>query len=120
MLPPHVPGRMLVLSLLQSLTKWLFRLVLVAVLSVAALVIAGRMFEMPSTLMLWRWYAGAMVERQWVPLETMSPHLVRAVITSEDQLFCVHSGVDWEVIRELINDPDGPSRGGSTIAMQTV
>jgi monofunctional glycosyltransferase len=112
--------RMPFLSFLQSLTKWLFRLALVAVLTVAALVLAGRVFEMPSTLMLWRWYRGEKVERQWVPIETMSPHLIRAVITSEDQLYCVHSGVDWEVLRELLKDPDGPSRGGSTIAMQTV
>jgi monofunctional biosynthetic peptidoglycan transglycosylase len=108
------------LSLLRRLINALILLLVIAALALAAWVVAGRFVEMPSTLMLWRHLTGAKVERQWVPIETISPHLIRAVITSEDQLFCAHSGVDFEVLRELMKDPDGPARGGSTIAMQTV
>ena len=38
---------------------------------------------------------------------------------SEDGQFCSHHGVDWNSLGSVINDPDGPSRGASTITMQT-
>lgn len=74
----------------------------------------------PSTLMLARWATLRAVDRQAVPLTAISPHLVQAVIASEDQRFCLHDGVDWGAIREVVDDEDGPSRGASTIPMQTV
>jgi len=43
-----------------------------------------------------------------------------AVIAAEDQRFCQHHGVDFGALREVLADEDGPSRGGSTISMQTV
>ncbi len=53
----------------------------------------------------------------------MSPHLPRAVISSEDARFCQHHGVDWiefqDVIDEAFDDEEGPLRGASTIPMQT-
>jgi monofunctional glycosyltransferase len=100
--------------------RWGYRLLLWPLLALALLLLAGRFAPMPSTLMLMRWSSGEPVKREWVPLEKMSPHLARAVIASEDQLFCEHWGVDFEVLRELMADPDGPGRGGSTISMQTV
>jgi monofunctional biosynthetic peptidoglycan transglycosylase len=60
------------------------------------------------------------VERTWVPLERISPHLITAVVGSEDQRFCRHWGVDFGALREVIEEEDGPSRGASTITMQTV
>jgi len=74
----------------------------------------------PSTLMLGRWATLKPVDRQAVPLAAISPHLVQAVIASEDQRFCLHDGVDWGALREVVDDEDGPSRGASTISMQTV
>ena len=43
------------------------------------------------------------------------------MIASEDSLFCRHHGVDWGALQEVIDeaDEDGPSRGASTITMQT-
>ena len=58
----------------------------------------------------------------WRPLSRISPHLVRAVIASEDAQFCTHNGFDWEAIRkalEELEEDDGRPRGGSTISMQT-
>ena len=75
---------------------------------------------MPSTLMLWRFATGESVSRTWVGLDEISPELVRAVIASEDQNFCSHRGIDLGALREVLSDEDGPQRGGSTIAMQTV
>lgn len=73
-----------------------------------------------STLMAWRWLKGAPVTRQWVDLNAMSPYLPRTVVASEDARFCSHRGVDWNALREVIDDAeDGEvSRGGSTITQQ--
>ncbi|MEZ0169265.1 monofunctional biosynthetic peptidoglycan transglycosylase [Microvirga sp. TS319] len=73
-----------------------------------------------STLMLGRWLTLRSVERVYVPLDDISPHLPLAVMTSEDSRFCEHGGVDWIALREVVEDADedGPSRGASTIPMQ--
>lgn len=74
----------------------------------------------PSTLMLGRWLTGKPVDRQSVGLNAISPFLVQAVIASEDQRFCLHDGIDWGALRDVVDDDEGPSRGASTISMQTV
>jgi monofunctional biosynthetic peptidoglycan transglycosylase len=84
---------------------------------VVLLVVAYRWVNPPlSTLMLGQSIAGTAIERTWVPLERMSPHLVRAVVMSEDGRFCSHGGVDWRALNEAI----AHDRGGSTITMQVV
>jgi monofunctional glycosyltransferase len=100
--------------------KLLNRLFFALTFGIAALLIAGMVLPMPSTLMLTRHVLGRSVDRQWVPIERISPHLVNAVVGSEDQRFCQHWGVDFGALREVIEDEDGPSRGASTITMQTV
>jgi monofunctional biosynthetic peptidoglycan transglycosylase len=87
---------------------------LFVVLSLIALVITP-----PSTLMLARWATGQPVEHSTVPLSAISPALAQAVIASEDARYCQHRGVDWDALQEVMDDEDGPSRGASTIAMQT-
>jgi monofunctional biosynthetic peptidoglycan transglycosylase len=71
--------------------------------------------------MLGRWLTLRPVERDYVSLDAISPNLSLAVLTSEDGRFCEHTGVDWEVLREVVEDADedGPARGASTIPMQT-
>jgi monofunctional glycosyltransferase len=73
-----------------------------------------------SALMAWRTMTGAPVSRQWVDLATMASALPRSVVASEDAKFCTHHGVDWDALREVIDDAeDGEvSRGGSTITQQ--
>jgi len=73
-----------------------------------------------STLMLGRWLTLQPVTRDYVSLDSISPHLPLAVMTSEDSRFCDHHGVDWSALREVVEDADedGPSRGASTIPMQ--
>lgn len=102
----------------RRILRLLLRLVLVIALIFLASLLAGRFMPVPSTLMLGRWLTGQPVERQWQPLATISPHLARAVITSEDQRFCQHRGVDFTALAEVLDDEDGPSRGASTITMQ--
>jgi monofunctional glycosyltransferase len=73
-----------------------------------------------STLMIWRWLKGAQVARQWIDLDAMSPYLPRSVVASEDARFCSHHGVDWDALRDAVDDAeDGEvTRGGSTITQQ--
>ena len=73
-----------------------------------------------STLMAWRWLKGAPVTRQWIDLKAMSPSLPRSVVGAEDAKFCSHRGVDWDALREVMDDAeDGEvTRGGSTITQQ--
>ncbi len=76
-----------------------------------------------SNVMLLRAITGNGLDKQWVSLDQISPHLARAVITSEDARFCEHWGVDWTefqgVIEDAFDDGEGPIRGASTIPMQT-
>jgi monofunctional glycosyltransferase len=74
-----------------------------------------------STLMLGRWLTFQPVARDAVSLDTIAPALPLAVLASEDARFCRHGGVDWDALRTVLDeaDEDGPSRGASTIAMQT-
>ena len=59
--------------------------------------------------------------QQWVPYSRISPHLVRAVLVTEDAKFWHHDGLDYEQIRESmeINRERGEFvRGASTITQQ--
>jgi monofunctional glycosyltransferase len=74
-----------------------------------------------STLMLSRWLTGQRVERTVVPLERMGPHLPAMVIVAEDGRFCSHHGVDFQEIRDVLDEAEfGEMRGASTITQQTV
>src|SRR5580700_8844517 len=73
-----------------------------------------------STLMAWRWLTGAPVSRQWLDFAAISPLLPRSVVASEDAKFCSHHGIDWDALRDVVDDAeDGEvTRGGSTITQQ--
>jgi len=100
---------------------WLVRLCLILAALLAILILIYRFVMPPSTLMLWRYVTGQKVERTVVPLNRVSPHLITAVLASEDARFCLHRGVDWDALRGVIDKSgaQGPSRGASTIPMQT-
>ncbi|WP_441472646.1 monofunctional biosynthetic peptidoglycan transglycosylase [Bosea sp. RAF48] len=100
------------IGLCVRLACWLLLLLAVAIL-------LYRVVPVPSTLMLARWLTLRPVEREWVPLAQISPNLIRAVIAAEDQRFCSHRGVDWIELNAVLDDEDGPSRGASTLTMQT-
>ena len=64
--------------------------------------------------------AGTALQRDWVPLERIAPELVHAVIAAEDARFCRHGGIDFELIRGVLDErAKGSRRGGSTITQQT-
>jgi len=72
-------------------------------------------------LMVERAFQGRGFDRRWVPLEKISPQLVRAVIASEDSGFCRHHGFDWSAIERALhhNAVSERLRGGSTVSQQT-
>ena len=60
------------------------------------------------------------MSRQWIDFGAISPSLPRSVVAAEDAKFCSHHGIDWDALREVIDDAeDGEvTRGGSTITQQ--
>lgn len=79
-------------------------------------------FDPPSTvLMMQRAAEGDTIRHTPVPINRMSPHIVRAVIAAEDANFCTHDGFDIEAIQDAMesNRRGGRTRGASTVSQQT-
>ena len=92
------------------------------------LVLLYRVADPPSTPLMWiRWAQNGYPPdqtlwlRPWIPLDRISPRLVRAVLTAEDQKFFLHHGFDWPAVRKAIRiNRQGKRRvGASTLTMQT-
>lgn len=59
--------------------------------------------------------------QKWVPYERISPHLKRALITSEDDTFTLHAGFNWASIQRALEKNEQRGKvvaGGSTITQQ--
>jgi len=108
-------------SFVGRVTKIAAYAVLVVLCIFAGLLVLYSFAPPVSTLMLGRTLTGKSYERTYVPLKDVAPVLVASVIASEDAQFCRHGGVDWGALRKVLDEAgeDGPSRGASTITMQT-
>lgn len=85
-------------------------------------VAAYQFLPVPATpLMFLREAEGEPMVKHWVPLTRISPAVVRAVVSSEDEKFCRHHGFDWVQLAEAWRDYRAGKgmRGASTISMQT-
>lgn len=63
----------------------------------------------------------AKLQHKWVPYERISNNLKRAVISSEDDGFSEHEGVDWEAMQKAYEKNKKKGKvvsGGSTITQQ--
>ena len=107
-------------------TSWLRRIVLLLIGVVfvlpVSLILLFRFVPPPITpLMLGTWVTEGPISQRWVPLDAISPNLVRAVIGSEDSKFCSHYGFDLAAIDKALsaNAAGGNLRGASTISQQT-
>ncbi|WP_175971563.1 penicillin-binding protein 1A [Burkholderia sp. BCC0322] len=59
------------------------------------------------------------VNREWVPLKQISPHMVDALIATEDHRFYAHHGIDVRrTIAAGLHTFSGDRQGGSTITQQ--
>jgi monofunctional biosynthetic peptidoglycan transglycosylase len=104
--------------LLGRLWRGARRLALIIVLAAVALVLLYRWVNPPLTwLMAAEWRRLGTIERDWVGLEAMSPHLPASAAAAEDANFCRHWGFDVEGIRAALADEER-LRGGSTISQQ--
>ncbi len=108
--------------LLRRLRRLLLALAVAALVLPTLAVVAYRFVDPPITpLMVIRLFQGESLDKRWVPLDRISSHLVKAVISAEDNRFCEHLGFDaaalWGEIQAWIGG-DRP-RGASTITMQT-
>lgn len=121
MVPPRKPPRRRA-TLMHRLVSLAYLVPLALVFLFLILAFVYSQTHPPSMLMLGRWLTGQPVDRRWVMLDDISPNLVAAVVTSEDARFCSHHGVDWVEMHAAIDEDEegGPSRGASTITMQTV
>ena len=101
----------------------LFTALLLLVVLVPVFVVAIYRFVPPPVtyLMVQRAFEGRGFDRRWVPIDRISPTLVRAVMAGEDARFCDHHGFDFEAIRKAAaaNARGKRLRGGSTISQQT-
>ncbi|MCL9998151.1 MAG: monofunctional biosynthetic peptidoglycan transglycosylase [Erythrobacter sp.] len=61
------------------------------------------------------------ITKDWESLDNIDRNLVSAVIASEDQRFCQHSGFDTEAIEQAMREnlEGNKIRGGSSISQQT-
>lgn len=94
-------------------------------LTVCALLLFRQVDPPLSALMLGQKLGGQTIDQRWVTLDRVSPHLVRAIILSEDSQFCSHRGIDITEMRALVlkaemTGDEQALRGGSTISMQVV
>lgn len=108
----------------RSLWSIIWRIVLGGIAFAILMALVLRFFNPPfSAEMLRAKFHGTPIQHQWVPIEQISPNLIKAVIMAEDARFCLHRGVDWRQMKQAWQEVlDGAStpRGASTITMQTV
>lgn len=87
-----------------------------------AFLLVFRFLPVPITsLMLIRLVQGYPLHHDWVPYRRITPALPRAVIASEDNLFCTEPfGIDTEALWDQVDDwlHGRHPRGASTITMQ--
>ncbi len=63
------------------------------------------------------------IKQIWIPLSSISPYLIKAVLISEDDKFWSHEGFDYEAIQKAIEKDIKAAKlkfGGSTISQQLV
>lgn len=94
--------------ILQQAWKWVKRIIVVFFIFSILSALLFRFIPIPVTpLMLIRCVeqiaAGEppKIHKEWVSLQEMSPNLVLAVISSEDQKFSTHFGFDFDAIEKV-------------------
>jgi monofunctional biosynthetic peptidoglycan transglycosylase len=97
----------------HPLRRLFFACLAVTVAFPLALITLFRFVPPPATpLML---FTKGPIVHSWMPLESISPNLVQAVIASEDSLFCSHNGFDWDAIDKAL---DSNAAGGKASRRQ--
>lgn len=106
------------MSYIRSLAKLLKGALQALLVLFVVSLIWGRIFPLPSTLIIGQLVTGSLPSWRWVSFDAISPSLSKAVLASEDQRFCSHWGVDFVELQSVLSNGSGPSRGASTLSMQ--
>lgn len=113
---------------MKRLRQWVWKMPLWIVgLTFLAVILFRFVPPVVTPLMVIRWIEGRVEDKpvgikvKWCLLKNISPHLIRAVIASEDQGFFQHNGFDWEQVDHALDQYEQGKklRGASTISMQT-
>lgn len=103
--------------MIRRLLRRVMRILVLVAVGVVVWVGAYRFINPPVTLLIAsEWVRLGDVERKWVRIEDMSPHLPRAAMAAEDARFCDHWGFDFVEIEKALSG--GAARGASTISQQ--
>jgi monofunctional biosynthetic peptidoglycan transglycosylase len=105
---------------IRRAAQWTLVFIAASCTVLLVLVVVYRWIKPPtSSLILGQYLTGKKIDQRWIPLERVSPQLIKAVILSEDAKFCRHFGIDFaELEAAFERTQDGAPRGGSTISMQ--
>jgi penicillin-binding protein 1A len=128
--PPAAPARALWQRLLWGAGAAALAMLLLLALGVAVLVpmtppvdnVLKARDERPSVLLA---ADGSLLatfrrmNREWITLDAVPPHVVDALIATEDHRFWQHPGIDWRrSIASVFKTMGGDRQGGSTITQQ--
>ena len=103
----------------RFLLRWMFRILLLAIVVMALWVVAYKWINPPTTFYIQQESARrGGITHTWVDMDNIAPVVARAVVAAEDANFCNHGGVDWDAVRQAWSE--GARRGGSTISQQTI
>lgn len=107
--------------ILLKITLWFFGLTVGLTVALKFVPVYFTPLMLSRVVEAWRGSRPVRFDRTWVPIERMSPQIVRAVIASEDDTFLQHHGFVWRNIRQAYesNRQGGRLRGGSSISQQT-
>ena len=107
---------------MKRVLHWAAKIVIAMFALSIAITVAYRWINPPITLlMISRAFDGAKIDKTWVPLDQISPNLVRASIASEDNNYLGHRGFDLGAIYDALDERQQGKRkrGASTISQQT-
>ena len=110
----------------SKITRWRHSLIQYFLLACAGFLVLSILLTLPL-----RWFNPATTafiladssvdktaERRWVSYDEVSDQLLLAIISSEDQLFFKHWGIDFASIKKSLGEDRTRARGASTISQQ--
>jgi len=113
---------------LQKLKKWLRNGIFIFIGSTALIVFILGFVPIPTSAFMMQKHIAdyqadkgfISIQQQWKNQDSISPHIIHAVIAAEDQLFYQHFGFDIKSIYSAIKTRSngGKLRGASTITQQ--
>jgi len=104
---------------LRRLRGWVLRGLFLGIAAMFALVALFAFMNPPwGFYMIGEYRRIGAIERQWMPMAEISPHMQRSAVAAEDANFCLHWGFDMGEIRAALDS--GGTRGASTISQQVV